>query len=94
MRSHLLHISLAMFVVVSLLRTPIAVDKGQPNQCRLPPRGAADRDEDDYRQFFKKPTNTAEFWKALQFEIDVGKYDLAAVHLRNLIASSRPTPIW
>ena len=31
-----------------------------------------------------------EYWNALQFEIDVGKYDLAAVHLRNLL-NFKPT---
>jgi CheY-like chemotaxis protein len=39
----------------------------------------------DYREFFKKPTNTNEFWNALQFEIDVGRFDLAAAHLHALL---------
>jgi hypothetical protein len=34
---------------------------------------------------FKKPENAAEFWRAIQFEIEVGKYDLAAKHLRGLM---------
>ncbi len=90
MRSPLLHVSLAMFLMMVLLaRSPAQVDKGQP-KAAPPPAAGADKDEEDYRQFFKKPTNTAEYWNAIQFEIDVGKYDLAAVHLRNLI-NFKPT---
>jgi CheY-like chemotaxis protein len=40
---------------------------------------------DDYRQYFKKPVTTTDFWKALQFELDVGRYDLAARHLHGLV---------
>jgi hypothetical protein len=84
MRSHLVHFSLAVFVVIAAVAlTPAREDKAKPKAT--PPAGGADKDEEDYRQFFKKPTNTAEFWNALQFEIDVGKYDLAAVHLRGLM---------
>ena len=45
----------------------------------------------DYRRFFKKPTNTKESWEALQFELEVGRYDLAAQHLRQLL-QRKPTP--
>ncbi|HLW64450.1 MAG TPA: response regulator [Gemmataceae bacterium] len=34
----------------------------------------------------KKPTTTAEFWRAVQFEIAVGKYDVAAQYLKGLLA--------
>ncbi len=40
----------------------------------------------DYREFFKKPTNLSEYWSAMQFEIEVGRYDLAAAHLHGLMA--------
>jgi CheY-like chemotaxis protein len=39
-------------------------------------------EEDDFRRFFKPPETAPEFWKALKFEISVGKFDLAANHLR------------
>jgi CheY-like chemotaxis protein len=39
----------------------------------------------DYREYFKKPTNLGEFWSALEFEMEVGRYDLAAAHLRGLL---------
>jgi CheY-like chemotaxis protein len=47
---------------------------------------AQERDPEDYRRFFKKPETALEFWKALRFELDVGRPDLAAKHLRGLLA--------
>ncbi len=85
MRSFLRPIGLALFVAVVLLaHVPAQVDKAQPKPVAAP-AGGAGPDEEDYRQFFKKPTNTAEYWNAMQFEIDVGKYELAANHLRGLL---------
>jgi hypothetical protein len=40
---------------------------------------------EDYRRFFRKPENVLEFWKALRFELDVGRPDLAAKHLHGLL---------
>lgn len=45
---------------------------------------------EDYRQFFKKPRTVSEFWNALQFEIEVGRLDLAGAHLRGLLAGKPP----
>jgi hypothetical protein len=42
----------------------------------------------DYRQYFKKPETTKEYWEALNFEIQVGKYDQAASLLKALLAKS------
>src|SRR4051794_35859089 len=53
--------------------------------AQQPPRS------DDYRQFFKKPVTVAEYWNALKFEMEVGRYDLAAGHLRGLLLK-KPTP--
>lgn len=52
---------------------------------------AQPREGYDYRRFFKKPTNTAEFWDALKFEMEVGRFDLAAQHLNNLL-KKKPDP--
>jgi hypothetical protein len=41
----------------------------------------------DYRQFFKKPQTANEFWKAMQFELEVGRPDLAAALLHSLVDS-------
>src|SRR5438105_3097171 len=43
------------------------------------------QDTDDYRKLFRKPETPLEFWNSLEFELDVGRNDLAAKHLRGLI---------
>ncbi len=37
-------------------------------------------------EFYKQPTNVDEYWRAMQFEIAVGRFDLAAQHLKGLLA--------
>jgi hypothetical protein len=41
--------------------------------------------KDEYRLFFKKPQTAIEFWSAIKFEMDLGKFDLAALHLKQLL---------
>lgn len=41
--------------------------------------------EDEYRSFFKRPESTFEFWSAIKFELEVGKFDLAALHMKLLL---------
>jgi CheY-like chemotaxis protein len=43
--------------------------------------------ERDFRRFFKPPETPREFWDALNFEVNVGRYDLAAAHLKGFLAS-------
>jgi hypothetical protein len=38
--------------------------------------------EDEYRRFFKKPEKALDFWAAMRAEMDVGKFELAALHLK------------
>jgi hypothetical protein len=85
MYSRLLHLGLFFLVTAAFLTPSLAQDKEKPKQPDAPPPARPSGDEEDYRRFFKRPTTTDEYWNAIQFEIDVGKYDLAAVHLRNLL---------
>jgi hypothetical protein len=48
--------------------------------------GQAYGQSEDYRQFFKRPETPLEFWKAMNFEIEVGKYEIAAQHLKGFLA--------
>jgi hypothetical protein len=41
--------------------------------------------EDEYRLFFKRPKTVLDFWAAMKFEIGVGKFDLAGLHLKQLL---------
>src|SRR5262245_22052678 len=91
MRSHRLHFCLALLMALALLTQTSAQDKDKQKKGPPPPAaGRADRDGEDYRQLFKRPTNAAEYWNALQFELEVGKSELAADHLRGLI-NSKPS---
>ena len=86
MCSRLLHVSLLLLLMIAFLTQLAAQDNDKAKQPgAAPPARQGSGDENDYRRFFKKPTNTDEYWNAIQFEIDVGKYDLAAVHLRNFL---------
>src|SRR3954469_9287880 len=44
----------------------------------------------DYRRFLTPPKTTPEFWDAMKFEMEVGRYDLAAQHLHDMLAT-KPT---
>ncbi len=62
-------------------------DKAKPApEVQAPAIDDATIPGEEYRMFFKKPKTVPEFWKALQFEIDIGKYDLAAGLLRGMMA--------
>src|SRR5262249_34185882 len=63
----------------------------QPPPAQKPPAAQPPREEFDYRRFFRKPTKTLEFWEALKFELDVGRPDLAAGFLRDML-KKKPTP--
>lgn len=85
MNSRLLCLCLSLLVMAAFLTPSSAQDKEKPKEAGAPPPVPKRGDENDYRRFFKRPSNTEEYWNAIQFEIDVGKYDLAAVHLHNLL---------
>ena len=51
--------------------------RGSAPGCRPPPAVSPAPAENDYRQFFKKPQTVLEFWSAIQFEIELGRFDLA-----------------
>jgi hypothetical protein len=44
------------------------------------------RAEEEYRVFFKKPETPLQFWAAINFELDLGKFDVAGLHLGKLVA--------
>lgn len=40
------------------------------------------------RELYRKPENAQEYWRAIQFEINVGRFDLAAEYLKAFLASN------
>jgi CheY-like chemotaxis protein len=48
-------------------------------------QGRLAKAEEEYRLYFRKPQTAPELWAALNFEIDVGKFDVAALFLDQLV---------
>ncbi len=46
--------------------------------------------DEEYRLFFKRPEKAMEFWAAMKFEMELGKFDLAALHLKLMLAKDPP----
>jgi hypothetical protein len=51
-------------------------------------QGTLKKAEEDYRQFFREPKTALEFWAAMKFEIDTGKFDLAAAFLKGFLSQN------
>lgn len=47
--------------------------------------------QEEYRVFFKRPDTAIEFWSAIKFEMDLGKFDLAALHLKLMLEKDPKT---
>ena len=48
-----------------------------------------DKAEEEYRTYFKRPETTIDLWAAIKFEVDIGKFDLAALHLKRLLTNEK-----
>jgi len=72
-------------------KKPPADNDKQAEQKQPPPdvkeayEELKEKAEKEYRLFFKRPETTFEFWAAIRFEIEDGKFDLAAYHLKQLL---------
>lgn len=74
-----LRLAVCLALLTSLSALASAQDEKPAPKGEPPPR------LEDYREFFKTPENARDFWKALQFEIEVGRFDLAARLLRAML---------
>jgi len=82
------HISLGVLFLAALPASAADPPAQAPAQPPPPPAAAPAEPNkgDEYRQYFKKPETTEDYWLALRYEIDVGRYDLAAALLHQLLA--------
>ncbi len=81
--------SFAAVLAAALLTIPIAraqEEKPADDKDKEAVRKLLAKAEDEYRSYFKRPETTFEFWGAIKFEIEVGKFDIAALHLKQLMA--------
>jgi CheY-like chemotaxis protein len=89
MSPHVLRFSFGALLVLAVLSEAAGqADKGAPGKGAPPaaaPPEKAGTGTNDYRQFFRTPETASDFWNAIQFEMEVGRYDLAARHLRGLV---------
>jgi CheY-like chemotaxis protein len=73
------------FLIALWSRAPAQDEKPPPKKEDVPKKDEPTKPGDEYRFFFKPPKTTLDFWKAMQFEIDVGRFELAAKHLHALL---------
>jgi DNA-binding response OmpR family regulator len=48
--------------------------------------------EEEYRLFIKRPESVLEYWAAMKFEMQLGKFDLAGLHLKLLLDKYEKQP--
>jgi hypothetical protein len=67
--------------LLGVLLSPVAAQEKAPPVKQV---------EDEYRRFFKKPETALEYWAAMRFNIEVGKFNLAAEDFKGFLAK-KPT---
>jgi hypothetical protein len=65
-------------------------EKKPPADAKKATEDLLQKAEEEYRLFFKRPKTVLEFWAAMKFEMGVGKFDLAALHLKQLLDIAPP----
>jgi len=86
----IIRLGIAVGFLVALLAHAAADDPPPAEKPEKPakpgkPDEKKDPTKEDYREFFKTPENVREYWDAMQFELEVGRPDLAARHLHELL---------
>jgi hypothetical protein len=72
---------IALAAVLFLVPFAVAQDDANRKATRI----LLDKAEEEYRTYFKRPNTAIALWAAIKFEVDVGKFDLAALHLNRLV---------
>src|SRR5262249_52213780 len=62
-------------------------ETGDPKEASL---RAIKKAEEAYRRSYEAPDTVVGFWAKIHYEIDVGKYDVAALHLKGLLEKQPP----
>lgn len=72
---------IVLVAALTLTASSFSQDKPPPDEDRPPLKG-------DPRRYFTTPRTAPEFWRALRFEIEIGKFDVAAEYLRGFLAKN------
>src|SRR5688500_9936043 len=89
----ILLVVVALFALIAGRSATIAQEKDKLDPDLLNKKRTIellDKAKEEYRTFFKKPETPLEFWSAIKFEMDLGKFDLAALHLKLLLEKEPP----
>src|ERR1043166_9168392 len=82
----LLCIALVAAALVALAAsTTLAQPDEKPDPNVLATKARLKKAEEDYRLFVKKPATILEFWAAMKYEVRLGKFDVAGLHLELLL---------
>jgi CheY-like chemotaxis protein len=81
------------FLAALVAHAPAQDKDKDKNKDKGPPVIAPPKKDplDEYRQFLKPPETALEYWGAIQFELELGSYELASRHLRGLLEKKKPT---
>jgi hypothetical protein len=86
-------LSVRLFLAFFILGVVLPVQgplhgQDKPDQAAIEKRKTLElleKAKEEYRVFFKRPETAIEFWSAIKLEMDLGKFDLAGLHLKLLL---------
>ena len=80
---------------ISLLSFAALASRAQedkPDPAVVATKARIKKAEEDYRLFVKKPATVLEFWAAMRYEVQLGKFDVAGLHLELLLKEYNKKP--
>jgi CheY-like chemotaxis protein len=83
----IIRFGIALGFLVALLSPAPAQDKAPPDKPDKPDKPDAKKadTEEKYPEYFRKPETVPDFWEAIQFELEVGKPNIAARLLHEMM---------
>ena len=92
-KSRMFPLSVRLFLAFFILGVVLPVQgplhgQDKPDQAAIEKRKTLElleKAKEEYRVFFKRPETAIEFWSAIKLEMDLGKFDLAGLHLKLLL---------
>lgn len=91
-----LSIAFALTIAFVIAYSPLSAQEDKGEQEAIMKKKTQEllaKAQEEYRVFFKKPENAIEFWSAIKFEMDLGKFDLAALHLKLMLEKEPPEDV-
>jgi DNA-binding response OmpR family regulator len=83
---------MALLAPLALVVTATHAQDEKPDPDVVATKRLLQKAENEYRSFIKQPQTVLEYWAAMKFEMQLGKFDLAALHLKLLLDKYEKTP--